>query len=166
MSYRLVGEGEGSVTGFAKGNAAVELVDVAEGTRASLIARRRRLAARSLVCRPLQFRHALFHLLGALRHRTHRRRRARPLGSREHALAARCRVQGRLPAHKNDEVRRIIEARRGAVALSAVRSRPRNPIELAFAKLKAHLRKAPNAQSQRSGTGSARSSISSHHVNA
>ena len=33
MSYRLVGEGEGSVTGFAKGNAAVELVDVAEGTR-------------------------------------------------------------------------------------------------------------------------------------
>jgi carbon monoxide dehydrogenase subunit G len=33
VSYRLVGEGEGSVTGFAKGNAAVELVDVAEGTR-------------------------------------------------------------------------------------------------------------------------------------
>jgi carbon monoxide dehydrogenase subunit G len=30
VSYRLVGEGEGSVTGFAKGNAAV---DVAEGTR-------------------------------------------------------------------------------------------------------------------------------------
>src|SRR5450830_1733813 len=47
------------------------------------------------ICRPLQFRHTLFHLLGALRHRTHRRRRARPLGSREYALAARCRVQGR-----------------------------------------------------------------------
>ena len=45
--------------------------------------------------RPLQLRDALFHLLGALRHRTPGRRGARPLGRGEHALAARRRVQGR-----------------------------------------------------------------------
>jgi carbon monoxide dehydrogenase subunit G len=33
VGYKLVGEGEGGVTGFAKGNAAVELAEVPEGTR-------------------------------------------------------------------------------------------------------------------------------------
>ena len=32
-SYRIVGEGEGGVAGFAKGNAAVVLSDVPEGTK-------------------------------------------------------------------------------------------------------------------------------------
>jgi uncharacterized protein len=32
-SYAIVGEGEGGVVGFAKGNAAVELIEIAEGTR-------------------------------------------------------------------------------------------------------------------------------------
>ena len=35
QAYRIVGEGEGGVAGFAKGNAAVTLEEVAEGTRLS-----------------------------------------------------------------------------------------------------------------------------------
>ena len=54
-----------------------------------------KLSARVRIRRPLQLRDALFHLVGALRHRTPRRRGARPLGGGEHALAARRRVQGR-----------------------------------------------------------------------
>ena len=32
-SYKIVGEGEGGVAGFVKGNAAVELTEVSEGTK-------------------------------------------------------------------------------------------------------------------------------------
>lgn len=32
-SYKIIGEGEGGVAGFAKGNAAVELTEVSEGTK-------------------------------------------------------------------------------------------------------------------------------------
>ncbi len=32
-SYKIVGEGEGGVAGFARGNAAVELTEVSEGTK-------------------------------------------------------------------------------------------------------------------------------------
>jgi len=32
-SYKIVGEGEGGVAGFAKGNAAVELTEISEGTK-------------------------------------------------------------------------------------------------------------------------------------
>jgi carbon monoxide dehydrogenase subunit G len=35
VSYKIVGEGEGGVAGFAKGNAAVSLADAAEGTKLS-----------------------------------------------------------------------------------------------------------------------------------
>jgi len=42
------------------------------------------------ICRSLQLRNALPYLVGAARHRTHRQGRARALGRREHALAARC----------------------------------------------------------------------------
>jgi carbon monoxide dehydrogenase subunit G len=35
QGYRIAGEGEGGVAGFAKGHAAVTLVEVAEGTRLS-----------------------------------------------------------------------------------------------------------------------------------
>src|ERR1022692_3569737 len=47
-----------------------------------------------------------------------------------------------LPAHKNDEVRRIIEAAGAQLRYLPPYSPDLNPIELAFAKLKAHLRKA------------------------
>jgi len=40
------------------------------------------------ICRPLQLRHTLLHLLGAPRHRAHRRRYPWPLGHRIHALVA------------------------------------------------------------------------------
>src|SRR6202034_4351428 len=44
---------------------------------------------------PMHFRHPALHLLCPARYRTARRRLARPLGSRKHALGARRRVQGR-----------------------------------------------------------------------
>src|ERR1039457_6074436 len=51
-------------------------------------------------------------------------------------------VMDNLPAHKNDEVRRIIEAAGAQLRYLPPYSPDLNPIELAFAKLKAHLRKA------------------------
>src|SRR5882724_728167 len=45
--------------------------------------------------RSLQLRYPPLHLVRPARYQTHRQRRARPLGRREHALAARCRIQGR-----------------------------------------------------------------------
>ena len=50
---------------------------------------------RDRICRSLQLRYPPLYLVRAARHRTHRQGCARPLGRREHALAARCRVQGR-----------------------------------------------------------------------
>jgi transposase len=47
-----------------------------------------------------------------------------------------------LPAHKNDEVRSIIEAAGAQLRYLPPYSPDLNPIETAFAKLKAHLRKA------------------------
>ena len=51
-------------------------------------------------------------------------------------------VMDNLPAHKNDEVRRIIEAAGAQLRYLPPYSPDHNPIEMAFAKLKAHLRKA------------------------
>ena len=51
-------------------------------------------------------------------------------------------VMDNLPAHKNDEVRRIIEAAGAELCYLPPYSPDLNPIEMAFAKLKAHLRKA------------------------
>jgi transposase len=51
-------------------------------------------------------------------------------------------VMDNLPAHKNDEVRRIIEAAGAQLRYLPPYSPDLNPIEMAFAKLKAHLRKA------------------------
>ena len=47
-----------------------------------------------------------------------------------------------LPAHKRDEVRRIIEAAGASLIYLPPYSPDLNPIEQSFAKLKAHLRKA------------------------
>src|ERR1700737_1494490 len=47
------------------------------------------------ICRSLQLRYPPLYLVRAARYRTHRQGRARSLGHREHALAARCRIQGR-----------------------------------------------------------------------
>ncbi len=51
-------------------------------------------------------------------------------------------VMDNLPAHKNDGVRRIIEAAGAELRYLPPYSPDLNPIEMAFAKLKAHLRKA------------------------
>lgn len=51
-------------------------------------------------------------------------------------------VMDNLPAHKNNEVRRIIEAAGAELRYLPPYSPDLNPIEMAFAKLKAHLRKA------------------------
>lgn len=51
-------------------------------------------------------------------------------------------VMDNLPAHKNDGVRRIIEAAGAKLRYLPPYSPDLNPIEMAFAKLKAHLRKA------------------------
>jgi transposase len=51
-------------------------------------------------------------------------------------------VMDNLPAHKNDEVRRIIRAAGAELCYLPPYSPDLNPIEMAFAKLKAHLRKA------------------------
>jgi transposase len=51
-------------------------------------------------------------------------------------------VMDNLPAHKNDEVRCIIEAAGAQLRYLPPYSPDLNPIEMAFAKLKAHLRKA------------------------
>src|ERR1035437_6967875 len=51
-------------------------------------------------------------------------------------------VMDNLAAHKNDEVRRIIEAAGAQLRYLPPYSPDLNPIEMAFAKLKAHLRKA------------------------
>jgi carbon monoxide dehydrogenase subunit G len=45
QTYTIVGEGEGGIAGFAKGNAAVTLTDIIEGTNLSYRARRK-LAAK------------------------------------------------------------------------------------------------------------------------
>ena len=75
-------------------------------------------------------------------------------------------VMDNLPAHKNDEVRRIIEAA-GTQLRYLPRTRPTStPSSWPSQSSKRTCERPPNAQSQRSGTGSARSSISSHHVNA
>jgi transposase len=67
-------------------------------------------------------------------------------------------VMDNLAAHKNDEVRSIIEAAGAQLCYLPPYSPDLNPIELAFAKLKAHLRKtAERSIPERSGTGSARS---------
>ena len=51
-------------------------------------------------------------------------------------------VMDNLPAHKNKDVRRIIEAAGAELRYLPPYSPDLNPIEMAFAKLKAHLRKA------------------------
>ncbi|MDB5631381.1 MAG: hypothetical protein JWR49_236, partial [Tardiphaga sp.] len=51
-------------------------------------------------------------------------------------------VMDNLPAHKNDDVRRLIEAAGAQLRYLPPYSPDLNPIEMAFAKLKAHLRKA------------------------
>lgn len=51
-------------------------------------------------------------------------------------------VMDNLPAHKNDNVRRIIEAAGATLLYLPPYSPDLNPIEMAFAKLKAYLRKA------------------------
>ena len=51
-------------------------------------------------------------------------------------------VMDNLPAHKNDEVRSLIEAAGAQLRYLPPYSPDLNPIEMAFAKLKAHLRKA------------------------
>src|SRR5690606_32901188 len=51
-------------------------------------------------------------------------------------------VMDNLPAHKNDDVRQIIEAAGAQLRYLPPYSPDLNPIEMAFAKLKAHLRKA------------------------
>jgi transposase len=51
-------------------------------------------------------------------------------------------VMDNLPAHKNDRVRRIIEAAGAELRYLPPYSPDLNPIEMAFAKLKAYLRKA------------------------
>jgi transposase len=71
-----------------------------------------------------------------------------------------------LPAHKNDEVRSIIEAAGAQVRYLPPYSPDLNPIEMAFAKLKAHLRKAAERSITSSGTKSEQSSISTRQRNA
>jgi transposase len=51
-------------------------------------------------------------------------------------------VMDNLPAHKNDDVRQIIEVAGAQLRYLPPYSPDLNPIEMAFAKLKAHLRKA------------------------
>lgn len=51
-------------------------------------------------------------------------------------------VMDNLPAHKSDRVRELIEARRASLLLLPPYSPDLNPIEMAFAKLKALLRRA------------------------
>lgn len=51
-------------------------------------------------------------------------------------------VMDNLPAHKRDEVRELVEAAGGELRYLPAYSPDLNPIEQAFAKLKAHLRKA------------------------
>ena len=51
-------------------------------------------------------------------------------------------VMDNLPAHKNDNVRRIIEAAGASLIYLPPYSPDLNPIEMAFSKIKAHLRKA------------------------
>lgn len=51
-------------------------------------------------------------------------------------------VMDNLPAHKNEDVRKIIEAAGAKLLYLPPYSPDLNPIEMAFAKLKAHLRKA------------------------
>ena len=51
-------------------------------------------------------------------------------------------VMDNLPVHKSDNVRRIIEAAGATLVYLPPYSPDLNPIEMAFAKLKAHLRKA------------------------
>lgn len=51
-------------------------------------------------------------------------------------------VMDNLPAHKNDDIRSIIQAAGAQLHYLPPYSPDLNPIEMAFAKLKAHLRKA------------------------
>jgi hypothetical protein len=69
--------------------------------------------------------HPALHLLRAARHRTARRRLARPLGRREHALGARRRVQGR-PVSLPRRPRRQEHGRRPSLL---TRPHPRRQIE-------------------------------------
>jgi len=65
-------------------------------------------------------------------------------------------VMDNLPAHKNDRVRRIIEAAGAELRYLPPYSPDLNPIEMAFAKLKAYLRKAAERSMRRSCTSSPR----------
>ena len=70
-------------------------------------------------------------------------------------------VVDNLPAHNVAGVQTLIEAA-GAILLYLPPYSPDlNPIEMAFAKLKALLRKAPRGQGMHSGTQSAKSSMRS-----
>ena len=73
-------------------------------------------------------------------------------------------VMDNLSAHKNDEVRSIIEAAGAQLRYLPPYSPDLNPIEMAFAKLTCA--RPPNARSPHSGTGSDQSSISSLRTNA
>ena len=71
-----------------------------------------------------------------------------------------------LSSHKGPKVRALIEAAGARLLFLPPYSPDFNPIENAFAKLKALLRKPPSAPSLACGTPSAASSISSARPNA
>jgi len=75
-------------------------------------------------------------------------------------------VMDNLSSHKRASVRALIEARGARLAFLPPYSPDFNPIEMAFAKLKALLRKAAERTVDASGPPSAASSTSSHHRNA
>ncbi len=70
-------------------------------------------------------------------------------------------IMDNLPGHKGSKVRQLIEAVGASLLYLPPYSPDFNPIENAFAKLKALLRKAPSGPSKASGAPSANSSISS-----
>jgi transposase len=71
-------------------------------------------------------------------------------------------IMDNLPSHKGPNVRQLIEAAGASLLYLPPYSPDFNPIENAFAKLKALLRKAAERTVEASGAPSANSSISSH----
>jgi transposase len=67
-----------------------------------------------------------------------------------------------LASHRSDKVRRVIEARGTSLLLLSMYSPNLTPIENAFAKLKAGLRRAAEDQSKPSGIASPRSTTPTH----
>ena len=75
-------------------------------------------------------------------------------------------IMDNLSSHKGQAIRDVIEAAGADLLFLPPDSPDFNPIEKAFSKLKAHLRKPPSAQSTACGTQSDASSISTRPRNA